>query len=318
MVKVVVGLMGSSVASGSAKMSTPDQLRPFLAMLKTHKVHELDTARVYNAGQSEEDLGSIAEAKRDFSIATKAPGFMPGSLTYKNVIDSCNASLSALKQDKIDLYYFHGPDRSTPLEESCRAINELHQQGKLERFGLSNNLAAEVEEVQSICENNGWLKPTYFQGGYNPLLRTGETELFPVLRRYGMAFYAFSPLAGGYFSKSSDQLRAPAAGGRFDQMKHFSSMYVNDLSLSLHGLLTEVCHKEGMTLKEATLRWLMHHSILGKEDGVILGGSSTEQMEENLKACEGGPLPQSVVESFEDLWKQYNKAGKAPPYGIPL
>ena len=144
MVKVIVGLMGSSVASGSTSMSGPEQLRPFLTMLKKHQVRELDTARVYNGGRSEEDTGNVSEARDDFLIATKAPGFSPGSLGYDNVIKNATASLKALQQEKIDLYYFHGPDRKTPLEESCRAIHELHQQGMIVKFGVSNFNVDEV------------------------------------------------------------------------------------------------------------------------------------------------------------------------------
>lgn len=313
MVKIVVGLMGSSVASGSSTMSGAEQLRPFLTMLKEQNVRELDTARVYNGGRSEEDLGGIPEARYDFSIATKAPGFSPGSLSYQEIIDNCNASLAAMKQEKIDLYYFHGPDRQTPLEQSCKAIHQLHQGGKIAAFGISNFNAQEVEEIHSICSRMGWVVPTVYQGMYNALTRNGETALFPLLRKLGMAFYAFSPLAGGFFSKSSEQLRKPAAGSRMDQMKHFANMYVNELTLKLHDRLTETCEREGLTVKEASLRWLMHHSVLDDEDGVILGGSSTEQMEENVKACKGGPLPQSIVERFEDMWMQFEQAGMAPP-----
>ncbi|KAK0297380.1 hypothetical protein LTR91_003852 [Friedmanniomyces endolithicus] len=311
MVKIVVGLMGSSVSSGSTSMTGAEQLRPFLSMLKKHNVRELDTARVYNSGKSEEDVGNVAEAKNDFIIATKAPGFSPGSLAYQKVIDNCNASLKALKQDSIALYYFHGPDRKTPLEESCKAIDQLHKECKIAKFGVSNFSAQEVEEVHSICSSKGWITPSVYQGMYNPLSRTGEQTLFPTLRKLGMAFYAFSPLAGGYFSKSDSQLRTPTSGGRMDQMKHFANMFVNDLSLAMHDHLTQTCEKEGLTVKEAALRWLFHHSILGAEDRVILGGSSTEQMEENVEACEGGPLPERVVECFEKILPAMTKTSLA-------
>lgn len=83
MPKIVAGLMGSSVQGGSQKLATPEQLRPFLDLLRKHNVKELDTARVYNGGKSEELLGEIPEAQNDFAIETKAPGFSPGSLTYE-------------------------------------------------------------------------------------------------------------------------------------------------------------------------------------------------------------------------------------------
>lgn len=318
MVKIIAGLMGSSVASGSARLSGHEQLRVLLSALKNRNIRELDTARVYNAGKSEEDLGGIPEAQHDFAIATKAPGFSPGSLAYQKVIDNCNASLAALKQQKLDLYYFHGPDRKTPLEESLRAIDQLYREGKFARFAVSNYHATEVEEILQLCTKHGFVRPSVYQGGYNALARAGEKELFPLLRQHNIAFYAYSPLAGGYFSRPATELRSPPAGSRMDQMSVFSAMYVNDLSLDIHRKLTKACTEDGLTLKEATLRWLMHHSILGKDDGVILGASSAEQMEENVTACEGGPLPVRVVEEFEDAWKRFSGAGYSQHYSIPL
>jgi aflatoxin B1 aldehyde reductase len=318
MVKLIAGLMGSSVVSGSTRLSGPDQLRALLSTLKNHNIKELDTARVYNAGKSEADLGDIPEAQHDFTIATKAPGFSPGSLAYQRVIDNCNASTAALKQSNMDLYYFHGPDRKTPLEESLRAIDGLYREGKFARFGISNYHVTEVDEILKLCTKHDFVRPSVYQGGYNALARAGEKELFPLLRQHKIAFYAYSPLAGGYFSRSVSDLRDPPSGSRMDQMSVFSAMYVNDLSLEIHDNLTKACKNEGVTLKEAALRWLMHHSILGKDDGVILGASSVEQMEENLKACEGGPLPEGVVDVFEQAWDRFFGAGNSQYYSIPL
>ena len=207
-------------------MSSHEQLRPFLTMAKQHGVRELDTARVYNAGKSEEDVGGLPDLKKDFAIATKAPGFAPGSLSYQNVIAACNASLAAFKEKNIDLYYFHVADKQTPLEESCRAINDLYKEGKFDRFGVSNHSAEAIEEIHSICTKNGWILPSVYQGGYNALDRSSEKNLFPTLRKFGMVFYAFSPLAGGYFSRPTEQLRNIPAGSRMDQMKQFKNMCV--------------------------------------------------------------------------------------------
>ena len=269
MVKIIAGLMGSSVASGSTKLSGPEQLRSFLTVLKNHNIKELDTARVYNSGKSEQDLGAVPEAHHNFDIATKAPGFSSGSLAFQKVIDNCNASLAALKQSKLDLYYFHGPDRATPLEESLGAIDQLYREGKFARFGVSNYHATEVQAILDICDRQSFVRPSVYQGGYNALARAGENELFPLLRQHNIAFYAYSPLAGGFFSRPATELKTPPAGSRMDQMQVFSAMYVNDLSLEIHDALSKVCGSEGLTLKEATLRWLMHHSVLSGEDGVI-------------------------------------------------
>nr|POE77449.1 oxidoreductase siro [Quercus suber] len=305
MPKIIVGLMGGSVKAGSAATST--DLAPFLAMLKAHAVHELDTARVYNAGRSEESLGQLPDAQKDFSIHTKAPGFSAGSLAYSAIMSNCAASLAALQQPQLDLYYFHGPDPATPLEESCRAIAQLHAQGKIARFGVSNFSPAHVRQIHDICTRNLWLTPSVYQGGYNALARNPESLLLPTLRELGMKFYAFSPLAGGWFSRSDAELREPPVGARMQQMAAFKDLYVNDTSLALHRRLGERCGAQGVGMKEAALRWLMHHSALGAEDGVILGGSSTAQMEENLVACAKGPLPEVLVQEFERLWEEWKE-----------
>jgi aflatoxin B1 aldehyde reductase len=69
-----------------------------------------------------------------------------------------------------------------------------------------------------------------------------------------------------------------------DEMSVFSEIYVSDTRIKLLENLKEACDRHGMTMKEATLRWFMHHSALGKEDGFILGVSSAEQAEENCKS----------------------------------
>ena len=309
MVKVIFGMMGSSVMGGSKRMATPDQVSSVLSVVKRHKIRELDTARVYNKGRSEELLGEV-DAGKDFKISTKVPAFSYGSLSAKNIEENCNASLKALRQEKIDIYYWHGPDRQTTYEESCQAMHEMYQEGKFERFGVSNLHVDEVKKIYEICKSNGYVLPTVYQGGYNPMGRSVEELLLTTLRQFGMVFYAFSPLAGGFFTRPIEELRNPPKGGRMDEMKVFKDIYVNEKSLALLEDLTKVCEKHGMMVKEATLRWFLHHSALGAEDGVILGASSKEQAEENLKACEGGKLPEDVVESFEKMWEGVKRSAR--------
>jgi aflatoxin B1 aldehyde reductase len=96
--------------------------------------------------------------------------------------------------------FLHLPDRQTPFEDTCQAMNEGVRQGKFKRFGLSNFSAAEVQKVLDICEQKGYTKPSVFQGHYNAIVRGGEKELFPLLRKHDMSFFAYSPAAGGLFS----------------------------------------------------------------------------------------------------------------------
>ena len=301
MVKISVGMMGSSVAGGSASLSTPAQVTAFLDVVKAHGVKELDTARVYNGGKSEELLGDVS-AFKDFKIATKAPAFSPGSLEEQKIIANCEKSLKALKMDKVDIYYLHGPDSKTPLEEQCRAINSLYKKCHFERWGVSNLMPKQVQEVYNICSKNNYELPKVYQGGYNPLNRSmSDDSLLPLLKELNMEFYAYSPLAGGLLAKPISAIKNPEKGSRFDQMKVFGDMYLTDENVAALEKLQGVCDSEQIPLFEATLRWFMHHSPLGKEDGVILGASSAEQVDKTLSACEKGALPEKVLQAIEEL-----------------
>jgi aflatoxin B1 aldehyde reductase len=88
--------------------------------------------------------------------------------------------------------FIHGPDRTTPFAETYEAIDEEYRAGKFDEFGLSNFSAAEVEECVRMCTDKGWVVPTVYQGHYNAITRGGEKDLFPVLRKYGIKFYAFT------------------------------------------------------------------------------------------------------------------------------
>ena len=73
-------------------------------------------------------------------------------------------SLEALKTEKVDMFYRHGPDRTVPFEETLRAVNELYKEGYFNRFGISNFLSYEIAKIYEICEEDGWIKPTVYQG----------------------------------------------------------------------------------------------------------------------------------------------------------
>lgn len=304
--------MGSSPGKGSSSMATTEQVKSFLEVVKSHGVKELDTARAYNSGKSEELLAS-AEARKQFIISTKAPAFESHSLSYEAILSNSEKSHKALQQDKVDIYYIHGPDEATPLEDQCRAFGELYKKGRFERFGLSNLSPTKVQIVYDICKKEGYPLPTVFQGLYNPIYRVPEEKLFPKLKELNIAFYAWGPLAGGLLAKPIDELVKPKPGTRFDEMPIFGTMYLNETNIAALKKQNEVCEKAGISMMEATMRWLRHHTALTESDGIILGASSSSQIEASLTACEKGPLPQEVVSGFDKLWD----AAKDKAFRIP-
>ncbi|KAG6892336.1 hypothetical protein C0993_004036, partial [Termitomyces sp. T159_Od127] len=75
----------------------------------------------------------------------------------------------------------------------------------------------EVAEIVAICKAHGYVQPTVYQGIYNAIHRNVEPELFPCLRKHGIAFYEYNPLGGGFFTGQYTSLdTAVEAGSRFD------------------------------------------------------------------------------------------------------
>lgn len=228
-------------------------------------------------------------------------------------------SLKALKTEKIDMFYLHGPDRKTPFEDTLEEVNKLHKEGYFTRFGISNFMAWEVAAICEICNKNGWIKPTVYQGIYHALQRSVEAELFPCMRKYGISLYAFQPLAGGFLTGRYTRNQSEfEAGSRFDsttiQGKLHQKRYWNDSYFDALEKIASVAMSHDLTLGEVALRWLEHHSQLKEEmgDAIIVGASSVKHLEDNLVDLEKGPLPEEVVQAVEEAWPLVK--GVAPNY----
>lgn len=274
-------------------------------ILKAHGVTELDTARRYV--DSETTLSRTGGVE-DFTIHTKAAAFQAHSLSRDGVFTSMAESLQALGTPSVDVYFLHSPDPATPLEETLSAIDELYQQGKFKRFGLSNFTPAQTEEVYYVASSNGWVLPTVYQGNYNAFARHIEEDLFPVLRKLGIAFFAYSPLAGGFFAKDPDALLTGSDTGRFAQEsligKMYNSLYNKPTLVSALKEWGNISKAAGTTKTELACRWITYHSALdySKGDGVIIGASRPSQLEETLVTVENGPLPQDIAKRIDQLW----------------
>ncbi|KAF2399776.1 Aldo/keto reductase [Trichodelitschia bisporula] len=310
-VKVVFGAMTFG-AEGKEQARTHDlaAAAEILDVLQAHGHSEVDTARTYAGGTSEEYLGQLDWRARGLTLATK---ISPRSGVWRHdgpgLREALRQSLSALKADKVDMWYLHAPDRSVAYEETLRVVDELHREGKFDRFGISNYAAWEVAQISEICIREGWIRPTAYQGVYNALHRAVEPELFPCLRKYGISFYEFNPLAGGYLTDRyhRDQEEVEA-GSRFDpkrnQGANYRRRYWKSEYFDALDVLRPVAKRHGLTEAECALRWIQNHSLLSGEagDAVIIGASSKEQLEENLVNMEKGPLPQEVLDALDEGW----------------
>ncbi|KAJ7356416.1 NADP-dependent oxidoreductase domain-containing protein [Mycena albidolilacea] len=193
----------------------------------------------------------------------------------------------------------HPPDCGVPTE-TLREVNKVYLEGAFERFGLSNYPAWEVAQICQICKRNGWVMPTVYQGVYNALHRAVEAELIPCLRAYGISFYIYNPLAGGFLT---DRFNPDCKHGAHGRMR-----YWNEPNFKALDLLRPVVAPQGITESdsEPALRWLAHYSVLKKEfgDAVIIGAASEKHLQDNLVAMDKGPLPADILAALDAGWEE--------------
>ena len=277
---------------------------------------ELDTAYVYNKGQSEEFIGKSLkkEGGEKFSVATKVNPRITGRLDGDAVMMQFKESLRRLQLDSVDTLYLHFPDADTPVESALEACAELHSEGKIRELGLSNFPAWLVVDVYYRCKQNGWILPTVYEGLYNPLSRKAESELPMVLDNYGLRFYAYNPLAGGMLTNKYSSMEASPSDGRFTHRPNYKNRYWKKSYFNAVDTLKNLCAEYGITIIEATYRWLAFHSMLNPErgDAIIVGASKLEQLEQNIAAVSAGPLPDEIVAAFETAWN--TTKADAPEY----
>lgn len=286
-----------------------------LEMVKTFmdRGHVLvDTAFMYVDGKSETVIGGM-NLPKTVSIATKANPWDGKTLKPESVRSQLEISLQRLRTNSVDLFYLHAPDHQNPIQDTLKACNELHKEGKFKEFGLSNYASWEVAEIASICRHNNWIVPTVYQGMYNATTRQVETELLPCLRYFGMRFYAYNPLAGGlltgkyhYQDKEGSQPEGRFFGNKWAAAyrdRYWKPSQFDAIKVVIEALET-VYGSEKPTMTSAAMRWMYHHSQLKGDlgDGVLIGMSSMDQLQQNLAAAEEGPLDERVVNAFNDAW----------------
>lgn len=150
-----------------------------------------------------------------------------------------------------------------------------------------------------------------------------EGELLPALRSLGIRFYAINPLAGGVLtSHFADEARSKVKVGRYpdaaeqgallNKQKYFKPSYLEAVAG-----LSIACKHFGLSVQDASLRWLAHHSGLRttRDDGIVLGASKVTQLRENIQSVRRtGPLPLPLVVAFEEAWDECRV--DCPPYFV--
>jgi len=287
--------------------ATDENFLQILEVLKKNGVNHLDTGRLH--GNSEERLGLLkAGTDLGFNIDTKWVGgfFDPTSITKERIIADAQDSLSKLGVQQIDTFYLHSPFTDLEIEDTLVGIDEAYKMGIFKHFGLSNFSPAQVQQVYDVCKAKGLVLPTVYEGLYNPVNRKTEEELLPLLCKLGIAFNAYSVLAGGFLTSTREHvINGEARFGKHQFRGLYAKMYNNEPYLEAHAEWGRIASEEGVSRLELAYRWMYYHSSLKAElgDGILLGGR-LGQLEETFHSISQGPLAEKAVERIHLLWEK--------------
>ena len=187
-----------------------------------HGLNFFDTADVYSKGASEEILGAALKGRRDKAlISTKATFSMGDGPNDKgssrwHLIRAAEASLRRLNTDHIDVYFMHGYDALTPVEEMLSALDHLISSGKVRYIGASNYSGWHLMKALATSEKYGLARFVAYQGYYSLVGRDYEWELMPLALDQGVGTMVWSPLGWG---RLTGKIRRgqPAREGRIAQ-----------------------------------------------------------------------------------------------------
>jgi aryl-alcohol dehydrogenase-like predicted oxidoreductase len=274
-------------AMNFGKRTPADESERIVARAIDLGIELVDTANVYNDGESERIVGRALRGKRDrVLVATKVGlariGGKPEGLSRARILAAVDESLRRLGTDVIDVYYLHAPDPSTPIEETALAMAELLRAGKIRAIGVSNYASWQILELRALCAEIGAAPPSIAQMIYNVLIRQIEIEYVPFAAKYGVHTTVYNPLAGGLLSGRYARGDAVASGSRFDGNKMYQRRYFNDRMLELVEALAAIAADEAMSLVDLAYAW-----VAGRPgtDSILIGPATVEHLEAAVSGC---------------------------------
>lgn len=285
------GLRVSQVALGTGNFGTgwgygadPDAAEAVFNAYSEAGGNFIDTADIYQFGQSEELLGTLLQGRReDYVLATKftngaaanANRLVTGN-SRKALVASVEASLRRLKTDRIDILWAHHPDDVTPAEEIVRGFEDLARAGKILYAGLSNFSAWRLARAVTLAELTHAVPIAAAQFEHSLVHREPEADLFPASHALGLGIVTWSPLGGGMLTgkyRKGEKGRAEGFGGRVFQAENSAQR-----SQVLDAVLT-IAHELGVTPGQVAIAWAGTHGAVP-----IIGPRSLEQLQDNLGA----------------------------------
>jgi aryl-alcohol dehydrogenase-like predicted oxidoreductase len=255
-------------------------------------VNFLDTADMYGPFTNELLVGKAIAGRRDeIVLATKFGNERreDGSWVGVNgrpeyVRYACDASLSRLGIEHIDLYYQHRVDPTVPIEETWGAMSQLVEQGKVRYLGISEASTTTLRKAHAVHPMIA------SQNEYSLFTRDPEDGLLDVLRELGISLVAYSPIVRGLLSgKVTDTSELAESDFRRSSPRFYEENFAANLDIVRR--IEEISERRGVTAAQLALAW-----VLAQGDDIvpIPGTKRRTYLEQNAAAVD-------VTLSAEDL-----------------
>jgi len=250
-------------------------------------VNFFDNAERYAEGMAESVLGHVFKTlpREDLVVTTKifwgGDGVNRTGLSRKHLIEGTKNSLHRLQLEYVDVLFCHRPDPSTPIEEIVVTMDMLIKQGYAFYWGTSEWPVELIIDACEMAKRLGCIGPIIEQAEYNIFVRERvEQEYATLYERYRMGVTVFSPLASGLLTGKYRQ-------GMADEFRltHQKRLWTNDFEqrLSVANTFADLAKSVGVKPAQLALAWCLQKPYVSS---VIMGASSHDQLNENLKAVE--------------------------------
>lgn len=263
-------------------------------------INFFDTADVYSQGASEEILGKAIKGRREKAIISTKGGFSMGEgfndsgSSRLHILKAFGDSLKRLGTDYIDLYFIHGFDQNTPVEETLRTLDQLVKSGKVRYIGCSNFAAWQLMKSLSSSERHNLEKYVIYQGYYSLIGRDYEQELMPLLRDQNIALMIWSALGWGRLT-GKIRRNHPIAEGRIKAGGAVGAPPVKDEFLyQVMDTLEKISNESGKTISQIAINWLLNKDTVSN---IIIGARNEQQLIENIEAVDWT----LTIEQIEEL-----------------
>ncbi len=226
-------------------------------------INFIDTANVYNKGESERIVGkSLADGRRQNTILATKFHFPQSDdpndrgNSRRHILQAVDDSLRRLQTDWIDLYQIHRPVMDVPQDETLRALDDLVRQGKVRYIGCSTFPAWMVMEALAISKRLCLTRFVTEQPPYNLLDRRIENELVPLAQRYSLGLLPWSPLAMGILAGRYANAHDFPKNSRALRIGSIYAERVTDQAIAAGNKIIPIAKEHGLTPSQLALLWV--------------------------------------------------------------